>query len=102
MPPNPSGLHSTARIAERTSIYSATGIAPTLNSERNSFYAKQDAASVRSGLGHTRADSTTGSIGGLNNPLASPREANVVERDEGQEEDRGAKPKGKGKAVAKE
>ena len=69
--------------AERTSIYSATGI---LASERNSFYAKQglsagagtqgDGASIRSGLfGHGRADSVTGSIGGLpTSPLASPRD----------------------------
>lgn len=88
MPPTPS-LHN-SRMADRTSIYSATGIAPALSSERNSFYAKQsiaggagDAASVRSGfLGHMRADSTAGSVAGLNSPLASPREANVPERDE--------------------
>ncbi|KAJ2902478.1 hypothetical protein MKZ38_000528 [Zalerion maritima] len=96
-PGTPSGLHSSSRMAERTSIYSATGIAPALNSERNSFYAnaKQssiaggvtgDGCSVRSGYGHTRADSTTGSIAGLNSPLASPREANVLEKDEGEEE----------------
>ncbi|KAK5658691.1 hypothetical protein OQA88_2090 [Cercophora sp. LCS_1] len=76
------GLHrGTSGVAnERTSIYSATGI---LASERNSLYAKQtvgaagDAASVRSGLlGHGRADSISGSIGGLGatSPLASPRE----------------------------
>ncbi|KAI0851963.1 hypothetical protein F5Y00DRAFT_204354 [Daldinia vernicosa] len=78
------GLHqSTSRIAganERTSIYSTTGITPTLAGERNSFYAKQslagDAASVRSGLfNHNRADSISGSVGGVNSPLASPREA---------------------------
>ncbi|KAL1882358.1 hypothetical protein VTK73DRAFT_1917 [Phialemonium thermophilum] len=71
---------------ERTSIYSATGI---LASERNSLYAKHvppggggDGASVRSGLlGHGRADSVSGSIGGIAaSPLASPREA-VVERE---------------------
>jgi hypothetical protein len=76
---------------ERTSIYSATGILGTavVVSERNSFYAKGgfgsggvggDAASVRSGLlGHGRADSVSGSIGGLavpagTSPLASPKE----------------------------
>ncbi|KAK6955693.1 hypothetical protein Daesc_003336 [Daldinia eschscholtzii] len=78
------GLHqSTSRIAganERTSIYSTTGITPTLPGERNSFYAKQslagDAASVRSGLlSHGRADSISGSVGGVNSPLTSPREA---------------------------
>lgn len=57
--------------AERTSIYSATGTAPALPSERNSFYyAKQaiagtDAVSVRSGLfGHGRAESISESISG--------------------------------------
>ncbi|KAI1106366.1 hypothetical protein F4804DRAFT_41133 [Jackrogersella minutella] len=82
------GLHqSTSRIAaganseQRTSIYSTTGVTPTLPGERNSLYAgKQsiagDGASVRSGLlGHGRADSISGSVGGLNSPLASPREA---------------------------
>ncbi|KAI1471713.1 uncharacterized protein F4812DRAFT_415203 [Daldinia caldariorum] len=78
------GLHqSTSRIAgtnERTSIYSTTGITPTLSGERNSFYAKQslagDGASVRSGLlNHGRADSISGSVGGVNSPLTSPREA---------------------------
>jgi hypothetical protein len=82
---------------ERTSIYSATGIlaAAAASSERNSFYAKQgiavgDAASVRSGLlGHGRADSVNGSIGGLgvaaaSSPLASPLEVGkgVEEREE--------------------
>ncbi|KAL2160791.1 hypothetical protein VTH06DRAFT_988 [Thermothelomyces fergusii] len=85
-PPTP-GLHRTAGSGvmgaganERTSIYSATGILGTAASERNSLYAKQsigagngglssggggDAASVRSGLmGHARADSAAGSIGG--------------------------------------
>jgi len=85
------GLHrGTSGVAnERTSIYSATGI---MASERNSLYAKQavgasnaagDAASVRSGLlGHNRADSVSGSIGGppAASPLASPRE---VAEDEG-------------------
>jgi hypothetical protein len=78
---------------ERTSIYSANGI---LASERNSFYAKQgfggvggDGASVRSGLlGHGRADSISGSIGGLGvpagtSPLASPREVS----EKGEEEE---------------
>ncbi|KAF6821965.1 hypothetical protein CPLU01_12298 [Colletotrichum plurivorum] len=82
MPATP-GLHqSTSRIAnaERTSIYSATGIAPAMPGERSSFYAKQsgagDGASVRSGLlGHGRAESISGSIGGVTSPLTSPREA---------------------------
>lgn len=72
--------------AERTSIYSTTGVAPALPSERNSYYAgKQnlagDAASVRSGFfSHGRADSVSGSVGGVNSPLASPREAAETER----------------------
>ncbi|KAI1123522.1 hypothetical protein F5Y10DRAFT_251707 [Nemania abortiva] len=81
IPPTP-GLHqSTSRIAgnERTSIYSTTGIAAALPSERNSLYAgKQsmgDGASIRSGrLGHGRADSISGSVAGVNSPLSSPRE----------------------------
>lgn len=87
MPTTP-GLHqTTSRINptnERASIYSATGVAPALPSERNSFYAKQslagDAASVRSGLlGHGRAESISGSVGGVASPLASPME--VSEKD---------------------
>lgn len=69
--------------AERASLYSGSGIAPALTSERNSYYAgKQgnntggDGGSVRSGLlGHGRNDSITGSIGGVQgagSPLASP------------------------------
>lgn len=77
VPPTP-GLHgSSSRMgAERTSIYSATGVMPAIPGDRSSFYAKQgDGASVRSGLlGHTRADSVSGSIGGLNSPLVTPRE----------------------------
>ncbi|KAI1741112.1 hypothetical protein F4680DRAFT_417248 [Xylaria scruposa] len=80
--PQTPGLHqSTSRIAgnERTSIYSTTGIAPALPGERNSLYAgKQslgDGASVRSGLlGHGRTDSVSGSVAGVNSPLASPLE----------------------------
>jgi hypothetical protein len=86
---------------ERTSIYSATGI---LGSDRNSFYAKQgfggvggDAASVRSGLlGHGRADSVTGSIGGGlgvpasgTSPLASPREVSESESEAGSGDEKG-------------
>lgn len=68
---------------ERASVYSATGVAPALPSERNSYYAgKQsilgDNISVKSGrLGHGRTDSVGGSIGGIataGSPLASPRE----------------------------
>ncbi|KAI1328082.1 hypothetical protein F5Y16DRAFT_370017 [Xylariaceae sp. FL0255] len=88
------GLHqSTSRLVgtERTSIYSTTGVAPALAGDRNSLYAgKQsmgDGASVRSGLlGHGRADSISGSVAGVNSPLASPREVSeknsVEEKDE--------------------
>lgn len=70
----PGGLYRgpNALANDRTSIYSSTtGI---LASDRNSFYSKQaiggtgvggDAASVRSGLlGHGKAESINGSIGG--------------------------------------
>ncbi|GKT44458.1 uncharacterized protein ColSpa_04639 [Colletotrichum spaethianum] len=95
MPTTP-GLHqSSSRIAnaERTSIYSATGVAPAIPGERNSFYAKQsgtgDGASIRSGLlGHGRADSISGSIGGVTSPLTSPREASEMD----DSEDRGEGP----------
>lgn len=95
------GLHqSTSRIAgnERTSIYSTTGIAPALPSERNSFYAgKQsmgDGASIRSGrLGHGRADSITGSAAGVNNTLVSPREVSEKSPYEGRDEHRTTKEK---------
>ncbi|KAI4157787.1 MAG: hypothetical protein LQ342_008009 [Letrouitia transgressa] len=69
--------------AERASVYSSSGNAPALTSERNSYYAAKqthagDAGSMRSGLaGHARNDSITGSIGGITSapsPLASPRE----------------------------
>lgn len=88
--PNTPGMHTRGQpAAERTSIYSTSGI---LASERNSYYAKQgvgqagagDGASVRSGLlGHQRAESVSGSIGGMapTSPLASPREM------EGEDED---------------
>lgn len=75
---------SVGGLNERASIYSATGVAPALQSERNSYYAgKQtvtaDGGSVRSGrLGHGRNDSISGSIGGgvagPSSPLASPRD----------------------------
>lgn len=63
--------------AERASLYSSSGVAPALTSDRNSYYAgKQaagDGASVRSGLlAHGRTDSITNSIGGgPTSPLAS-------------------------------
>ncbi|KAH8821274.1 hypothetical protein F5884DRAFT_816827 [Xylogone sp. PMI_703] len=69
--------------SERASVYSSTGIAPALASDRNSYYAgKQsiaaDGSSVRSGLfGHGRQDSISGSVGNVGvsgSPLASPRE----------------------------
>ncbi|KAI4125383.1 MAG: hypothetical protein LQ338_004276 [Usnochroma carphineum] len=69
--------------AERASVYSSSGNAPALTSERNSYHASKqvhagDGGSVRSGLlGHARNDSITGSIGGIasaGTPLVSPRE----------------------------
>ncbi|MCJ1269262.1 hypothetical protein MMC22_009152 [Lobaria immixta] len=87
--PSATGIHGARHPSvgvpntERASVYSSSGIAPALSSERNSYYAgKQsntgDGGSVRSGLvGHGRNDSITGSIGGHANaasPLASPRE----------------------------
>lgn len=80
------GRPSVSGIAnpERASVYSSSaGVAPALSSERNSYYAgKQglmlDGSSVKSGLlGHGRNDSITGSIGGANSPLASPREMSI-------------------------
>lgn len=77
----PSAMQSRANVGalnERASIYSASGIAPALPSERNSYYAgKQSAAadggSVKSGfLGHGRNDSISGSIGGIAAPPLSP------------------------------
>jgi hypothetical protein len=74
---------SGSALNERASIYSATGVAPALTSERNSYYAGKggilgDNSSVKSGrLGHGRNDSVSGSIGGIaatGSPLASPRE----------------------------
>ena len=75
---------------ERASVYSSSGIAPALPSERNSYYAgKQsnaagDGGSIRSGLiSHGRNDSITRSIGGLTNAetsLPSPREVPVPDR----------------------
>ncbi len=84
-PPTP-GIHGRPSVggitnAERASVYSASGIAPALSSERNSFYAGKpsqtaEAGSIKSGLpGHGRTDSISGSIGGASIPLASPREA---------------------------
>lgn len=74
---------------ERASVYSSSGIAPALPSERNSYYAgKQnipgDGGSVRSGLiSHGRNDSITRSIGGLagaEGTLPSPREVPIQGR----------------------
>jgi hypothetical protein len=73
---------SVGGLNERASIYSATGVAPALPSERNSYYAGKsvaaDGGSVKSGfLGHGRNDSISGSIGGPgapSSPLASPRD----------------------------
>ncbi|KAL2073893.1 hypothetical protein VTL71DRAFT_11219 [Oculimacula yallundae] len=78
---------SVGGLNERASIYSATGVAPALPSERNSYYAgKQsttaDGGSIKSGLlGHGRNDSISGSIGGIaatSSPLASPREVTAA------------------------
>ncbi|KAF5687559.1 hypothetical protein FCIRC_2265 [Fusarium circinatum] len=88
MPTTP-GIHGNSRMAtERTSIYSATGVGPAISGDRNSYYAKQgDAASVRSGLlGHGRAESVSGSIGGLSSPLITPREV-FNEKSENEKED---------------
>jgi hypothetical protein len=67
--------------AERASVYSASGVVPVINSERNSYYAgKQvDGASIRSGLfGHGKTESISGSITGMAaSPLASPKEASL-------------------------
>ncbi|KAK4248935.1 hypothetical protein C7999DRAFT_39925 [Corynascus novoguineensis] len=108
------GLHRGASAAgmmgsganERTSIYSATGILGAAANERNSLYTKQglgngnvgggDAASVRSGLlGHGRADSIAGSIGGGfaaptagTSPLVSPREGLEEEKERERERER--------------
>lgn len=72
------GVHSSgARLGvERNSMYSTTGAAPAIPSDRNSIYTKQgDGASVRSGrLGHGRPDSIGGGIGIPGTPLASPME----------------------------
>ncbi|KFA50399.1 hypothetical protein S40293_05201 [Stachybotrys chartarum IBT 40293] len=77
MPATP-GIHGNGpRLgAERTSIYSATGVAPALASERNSYYAgKGDGASVRSGLlGHGRTDSVGGNTAITTSHLTSTRE----------------------------
>ena len=57
--------------AERASVYSSTGVAPALASERNSFYGRGE-GSVRSGMaghGHAREGSITGSF--IGSPLAA-------------------------------
>lgn len=87
----PQGRHVSVGLAntERASVYSSSGIAPALPSERNSYYAgKQnipgDGGSVRSGLiSHGRNDSITRSIGGLagaEGTLPSPREVPIQGR----------------------
>ncbi|KFY28762.1 hypothetical protein V493_02780 [Pseudogymnoascus sp. VKM F-4281 (FW-2241)] len=87
----PSASTSTALQArignERASIYSATGVAPALPSERNSLYTNKqgivgDGGSINSGrLGHGRADSVTGSIAGIagaSSPLVSSKEREAL------------------------
>lgn len=76
--------------AERASVYSSSGIAPALSSERNSYYAQKptnnpgDGGSVISGrVGHGRTDSITRSISGVastESPLASPRDGLTHEK----------------------
>ncbi|EOD47510.1 hypothetical protein GTA08_BOTSDO01011 [Neofusicoccum parvum] len=63
--------------AERASVYSSSGAAPALNSERNSYYAGKQGVengSIRSGLhGHGRAESLSGSLNtGVGGPAVSP------------------------------
>jgi hypothetical protein len=68
---------SAATGTERASVYSATGIAPTLGSERNSYYGGRagDGASVKSGyVGHSRNDSVGGSVNSPASPLIGSRE----------------------------
>lgn len=99
------GATGTSRIPaanERTSIYSATGIMPNEQQpqlqQRNSYYGGgsiggggggKDGASIRSGLlGHGRADSITGSVGGVNSPLASPLEVSENEKEREREREK--------------
>ena len=82
--PSVGGLAS----AERASVYSSSGAGPpALNSERNSYYAGKQGVenmSVRSGLlGHGRAESLSGSIGGAaapSSPLVSPRDTTYPDK----------------------
>lgn len=87
--PIPHRSQPSGGLNERASIYSATGVAPALPSERNSYYAGKgitaDGGSVKSGLlGHGRNDSISGSIGGAAAPSSplSPRDtgANSIGR----------------------
>lgn len=93
--PTPGLQHSRPSVsgvanAERASVYSASGIAPALSSDRNSVYAGKpntatggtEGGSMKSGFpGHGRNDSVTGSIGGASLmgsaslSVASPRES---------------------------
>ena len=89
------GQHSGRQVSvglpntERASVYSSSGIAPALPSERNSYYAAKqnnpgDGGSIRSGLiGHGRNDSITRSITGLaaaDSPLSSPRDVPLQDK----------------------
>lgn len=66
--------------------------------QRNSYYGGgsiggggggKDGASIRSGLlGHGRADSITGSVGGVNSPLASPLEVSENEKEREREKEK--------------
>lgn len=92
-----------AALRERASIYSATGVAPALTSERNSFYgAGRGDASIRSGVFgnqdrqerpmHTREGSIAGSFVG--SPLVQQTGGAPVNREDVVKEEAG-----KGKEV---
>lgn len=95
-----------AALRERASIYSATGVAPALTSERNSFYgAGRGDGSIRSGVfgnqerpQHTREGSISGSF--IGSPLAGQAGPSGVGKEETvREEGKDAKGKGKGKEI---
>ena len=100
-----------AALRERASIYSATGVAPALTSERNSFYgAGRGEGSIKSGVfgtsdrerpQHTREGSIAGSFVG--SPLvqqAGPAGQQAVGIEETVKEENGtANGSGKGKDV---
>lgn len=94
MPVTPGLPGSSSRLGqERNSIYSATGIAPTIANERGVALTKQsDGASVRSArLGHARPDSICGSVVNITSPLASPREVAEGKNAKDQTDENGSK-----------